>query len=66
MTVGELIILLQAIPPTRNIYMASDPEGNTVYNVAEIMHEEWFNWQADAIVIWPGQVAAPPVNEKTR
>lgn len=57
MTVGELIILLQAIPPTRNIYMASDPERNTVYNVAEIAHEEWFNWQADAIIICPGLVA---------
>lgn len=60
MTVAELISFLQGFPPNWNIYMASDPKGEcSIRNIRELSREEWFNWQRDVVVIYPGLVASP-------
>ena len=60
MTVGELKIILNGLGPSddeREILMSSDPEGNEIMDVHQLLAEPWTGahpaFQKPPIVIWP-------------
>lgn len=53
MTVGELIRELQKIPRDRPIYIASDPEGNSIRHIHQLSREKWSLPPDEFIVIFP-------------
>ena len=54
-TVKGLIEELQALDPDTRIHLASDPEGNTVYELDEISEDEPIEGEPRTVTLWPGR-----------
>lgn len=54
-TVKGLLEALAALPPDTRIHLASDAEGNAIYELDEISDDEAIEGEPRSVTLWPGR-----------